>query len=102
MKIDETIGLAFMGFALSAVSHIAEMLAENKCKEHTRVKVVAIILTKSFLGACVALVVFYGLTDFLPNTSVELRLGVSAFCAFFSESISFYALNFLRKKVENV
>lgn len=102
MKLDETIGLAVMGFALSAISHLAEVLAENKCKEYSRTKTATIIVTKSFLGACVAMIVFYGLTDFLPQTSVELRLGLSAFCAFFSESISFYALGLLRKRMENV
>lgn len=102
MKVDETIGLALMGFCLSAISHLAEILAENKCKEYSVAKKTVIILTKSFLGACVALVVFYGLTDFMTQTSVELRLGLSAFCAFFSESISFYALELLRKRSENV
>lgn len=92
--------IALMGFLLSAISHLAEILSEGKCEGKTKLQVTTIIFTKSFLGACVALIVFYGLTDFFPHISLELRLGISAFCAFFSESISFYALRLLKKRIE--
>jgi len=94
----ELSALFIAGVIFSFLSHISDTLKNNPYENATIGRTAAMLLTKSIFGGIIAIIVFYGLQQYQPSISEELRIGISSAGAFLSEQISLMIIAVLKRK----